>query len=86
MKLKYNLIEFNDIYSETCEISWQYCRDEKMLRDNDVIIDFADNNTADPFKSIEKLKNQTDENDTKNAETIAPFKYLSICQEPLKFN
>ena len=56
MKLKYNLIEFNDIYSETCEISWQYCRDEKMLRDNDVIIDFADNNTADPFKSIEKLK------------------------------
>ena len=57
MKLKYNLIEFNDIYSKTCEISWQYCRDEKMLRDNDVIIDFADNNTADPIKSIEKLKN-----------------------------
>ena len=57
MKLKYNLIEFNDIYSKTCEISRKYCRDEKMLRDNDVIIDFADNNTADPFKSIEKLKN-----------------------------
>ena len=57
MKLKYNLIEFNDIYSKTCETLWQYCRDEKMLRDNDVIIDFADNNTADPFKSIETLKN-----------------------------
>ena len=57
MKLKYNLIEFNDIYSKTSETLWQYCRNEKMLRDKDVIIDFADNNTDDPFNFIEKITN-----------------------------
>ena len=38
----YDLIEYNDNYSKTSEILWQYCRDEPALADDDTIADFTE--------------------------------------------
>ena len=47
----YNFIEYNDNYSKTSGILWQYCRDELALVDNSDIADFnADNATTSSFK------------------------------------
>ena len=48
----YNLIEYNDNYSKTSGILWQYCRDELALADNSNTADFnADNATTSSFKT-----------------------------------
>ena len=36
----YNLIEYNDNYSKTSGILWQYCKDEPALDANGDIVDF----------------------------------------------
>ena len=57
--------EYSDNYSKTCESLWQYCRDEEGLKDNCVVIDFADSNTTDLLKFKEKIASQTRDNGTK---------------------
>ena len=52
-------------------ILWQYCRDEPVLADDDVITNFNENNAiADLFKIKEKITGQTGDNGTKNNGTI----------------
>ena len=46
--------EYSDNYSKTCESLWQYCRDEEGLKDNCVIIDFADSNLRTCLKLKKK--------------------------------
>ena len=70
--------EYSDNYSKTCGSLWQYCRDEEGLKDNCVVIDFADSNTTDLLKFKEKIASQTRDNGTKNADIMVTFKYLSI--------
>ena len=56
------------IINEKSEILYQYCRDKPALDDNNVIADFADNNTTDyysyykyySFKIKEKITGRTD--------------------------
>ena len=40
----YNLIEYNDNYSKSSGILWQYCTDEQALDANDAITDFNEAN------------------------------------------
>ena len=53
----FNLIEYNDNYSKTSGILWQYCRDEPVLADNGTIVDFTANNAdINSFKIKQKIK------------------------------
>ena len=45
----YNLIEYNDNYSKTSEILWQYCRDEPAVYANGAITDFTEGNAVTDF-------------------------------------
>ena len=71
----YNLIEYSDAFSKTWGSSWKYYRDEPTLDNNDIIIDFPDDddNTSASFKFKQKIGNSG----TKYVEKIVPLKYLS---------
>ena len=56
----YNLIEYNDNYSETFAILWQYCRDEPAVNDDCAIVDIVANNTTSLFKTKKKTTGETD--------------------------
>ena len=74
----YNLIEYSDNYSKTSGISWQYCRDEPALDDNNAIVDFnAANTSTNSFKLKAIITGQASNNGTKNVEIMVPLKYLS---------
>ena len=74
----YNLIEYNDKYSKTSGILWQYCRDVPALNDDGEFTDFTEANaTTEPFNHKVKLIGQTGNNGTKNVEIMVPLKYLS---------
>ena len=46
----YNVIEYNDNYSKTSGILWQYCRNVPVVDDDGAITDFTEGNaTTDPF-------------------------------------
>ena len=64
----YNLIEYNDNYSKTSGILWQYYKDDP----NDNIAN------SESFKSKVKITGKTtDKGNTKDVEIIVPLKYLS---------
>ena len=42
----YNLIEYNDKYSKTSGILWQYCRDVPALNDDGEFTDFTEANAT----------------------------------------
>ena len=47
----YNLIEYSDAYFKTSGSLWQYYRDEPALDNNNIIIDFPDENSnSDSFE------------------------------------
>ena len=74
----YDLIEYNDNYSKTSAVLWQYCRNEPVVDDNGAIIDFnEDNADTNLFRKKEKIASQTRNNGTKNTEIMVPLKYLS---------
>ena len=73
----YNLIEYNDNYSETSGILWQYCRDEPAVNDDFAIVNIVTNNTTSLFKTKKKTTGETDNDGTKSVETIVLLKYLS---------
>ena len=76
----YILIEHSDNYSKTFGILWQYCRDQPVINDaNSNIVDFnAYNGTTDSFKIKEKITGQTNNNDTKDVETMLKFKISKL--------
>ena len=62
----YNVIEYNDNYSRTSGILWQYCRNVPVVDDDGAITDFTEGNaTTDPFNLKKKLMGQTGKNDTR---------------------
>ena len=57
----YDLIEYNDNYSKTSEILWQYCRDEPDLVDDDAIANLTEaNSITNLLKTKEKIIGKTD--------------------------
>ena len=74
----YNVIEYNDNYSKTPGVLWQYCRNGPVVDDNGAIIDFnEDNADTNLLRKKEKIASQTRKNGTKNTEIMVPLKYLS---------
>ena len=60
-----NLIQCSDIYSKSLEILWQYYKYEPALNDNNIIIDFPNNdNKSILFK--QQIKRQTRNSNTNN--------------------
>ena len=45
----YNLIEYIYSYPKSSGSLWQHCRDEPALNNNDEIVGFVDNTTANLF-------------------------------------
>ena len=54
VKPMYNLIEYSDNYSKTSRSLWQYCKDLPAVDNNNVIVNFAENNLTDSFNFKEK--------------------------------
>ena len=73
----YNLWEYSNNYSKTSWSSFHYYRDEPALNNDGDVVDFADNNTADSFKSEEKITCQTCSDNTKKVKIMIPLKYLN---------
>ena len=74
----YNLIEYNDNYSETSGSLRQYCKDIPAVNNNSDIVDFNGANATDSFNFIKKITGQTDNDEIiDNVEIMVPLKYLS---------
>ena len=73
----YNLIEYSDNYSETFESLWQYTKDISAANNDNVLVDFADNNLTDSFDFKVKMTGKTGNNGTKNVEIMVPLTNLS---------
>ena len=80
----YNLIEYNDNYSETSGTLWQYCKGIRAVDNNGAIVDFNGANATDSFNFKTKVTGQTAaSNDNGNivvrvdVELMVPLKYLS---------
>ena len=74
----YNLIEYSDNYSKTSGSLWQYYRDEAVLIDAGIIVDFTGNDTSVSFNFKEKITGQTGNDGTKDVKKMVPLKYLNI--------
>ena len=74
----YNLVEYSDNYSKTCEILWQYCRDEPALDDDGTITDLTEYNADTNFFEVkQEITAQMDNNGTKNVKIMVSLNYLS---------
>ena len=80
----YNLIEYSDNYSKTSGIFWQYGKDIPALDNNNVIVNFINNNLTESFNLKVKITGQTGNNGEKNVEKMVPLKYLSNFWRTLK--
>ena len=56
---------------------WQYWKDIPAVDNNNLILDFAENNLTDSFNFKVKITGQTGIDGTKNVEIMVPLKYLS---------
>ena len=79
-----NLIEYSDNYSKTSGSLWQYYRDEAVLIDAGIIVDFTGNDTIVSFNFKEKITGQTGNDGTKDVKKMVPLKYLNIFWRTLK--
>ena len=79
-----NLIEYSDNYSKTSGSLWQYYRDEAVLIDAGIIVDFTGNDTFVSFNFKEKITDQTGNDGTKDVKKMVPLKYLNIFWRTLK--
>ena len=73
----YNLWEYSNNCSKKLWSSFHYYRDEPALNNDGDVVDFADNNTADSFKSKEKITCQTCSDSTKKVKIMILLKYLN---------
>ena len=69
----YNLIEYNDNYSESSGNLWQYYRDEPVLNINGVIVDFPDDNDSVLFRFKPKITGQTGNDGTNDVQITVPL-------------
>ena len=51
----YNSLEYNNNYSKTSRSLWQYCKVIPAVDNNNVIVDFAENNLTDSFNFKVKM-------------------------------
>ena len=72
----YNLIEYSDNYAKTSGSLWQYCKDIPALDDNNLVVNFTENNLTNSFNFKAKITDQTGNNGTKDVEIMVPLKYL----------
>ena len=73
----YNLLEYSDICSKTLRRLWQYYRDEPVLNDTNVIIDFpVDDNNGNSYKFKQKITGQINNNGIKAVQIMVSLKYL----------
>ena len=74
----YNLLEYSSAYEETSASLCQYCKDIPAIDNNNVIVDFSENNLIDSFNFKVKMTGQTGVNGTKNAEIMIPLSCLNV--------
>ena len=72
----YNLVEYSDNYSKTFESLWRFCKDIPAVDNNNVIVNFSENNFIDSFNFKAKTTGKTGEDGTQNVEIMIPLKYL----------
>ena len=65
------------MYNLTSGSLWQYCKDISAVENNNIIVNFAENNFTDSFSFKAKMTGQTGDNGTKYVEIMVPLKYLS---------
>ena len=73
----YNLIEYSDKYSKTSGRLWQYSKDIPAVNNDNVILDFTNDELTGSFNFKVKMTGQTANNGTKNVEIMVPLKCLS---------
>ena len=74
----YNLIEYSYNYSKRSGNLWQNCQDIPAVDNNNVIVDFIENNLTDSFNFKVKTTDQIGDNGTKNVEIMMFLSYLSV--------
>ena len=72
----YNLLKYNDNYSETSGSLWQYCKDIPAETNNGDIVDFNEANVTDVINFKENIPGQTGDDGTKDVEIMVLLKYL----------
>ena len=86
----YNLIEYNDNYSDTSGILWQFKRDESPINDAGNPINVAiDNSSSFKCKSSILGKPAANNNNNrvlKDVKIVVPLKYLSTFWRPLEMS
>ena len=71
----YDLIEYNDNYSKTSGILWQFYRAVLANNNSNEIVDFNVGNSITRLFNLEvKLAGQTGNNGTKNVKIMVPLK------------
>ena len=70
----YNLIEYSDNYAKTTGSLWQYCKDISGRDNNNLIAEFTEGNTTDPFNFEAKITGQTGNDGTKDVKIMVPLK------------
>ena len=71
--LMYNLIEYNDNYSNTSGSLWQYCKDIPAVNNEGNIVDFNGANASDSFNFKAKVAGQTNDDSRINVKIIVPL-------------
>ena len=74
----YNLIEYSYNCSKRSGNLWQKCQDIPAVDNNNVIVDFIENNLTDSFNFKVKTTDQIGDNRTKNVEIMMLLSYLSV--------
>ena len=72
----YNLIEYSDSYSKISGCLLQYCKDTPVVKNNNSIANFTENNLTDSFNVKVKMTGQTGDNGTKIV--MVSLSYLSV--------
>ena len=71
--LMYNLIEYNDNYSNTSGSLWQYCKDIPAVNNEGNIVDFNGANASDSFNFKAKVAGHTNDDSRIKVKIIVPL-------------
>ena len=78
---KYNLIKYSDNYLKAL---WKFYREETFINDDGIIIDVPNDLDGASFKCKQKITGQTENDETKGIQTMAPLKYFSNFRRTLE--
>ena len=73
----YNLLEYSDNFPKKSWCLRQYCKDITAVNNNDMIVEFNEDNPTDSFNFKAKITGQTGANGRTNVEVMVQLKYLS---------